>query len=68
VNFKQQKPFKVWALAMYDKPKAHLSGASSFFSKTDVCQLGLDIPNYMPKFILELTNSSFLLVLVLIPV
>jgi hypothetical protein len=29
-NFKQQKPIEVWALATYDKPKAHLVGRHHF--------------------------------------
>jgi hypothetical protein len=63
-NFKQQKPIEVWALATYDKPKAHLGRASSFFSKTEACRSGLDMSSYMPKLILELSGSSFLLVFV----
>jgi hypothetical protein len=49
---------------MYDKPKAHLGRASSFFSKTETCRLGFGILSYMPKLIPMLAGFNFFMVLV----
>jgi hypothetical protein len=37
MEFRQQMPIKVWALVVYDKPKACLGKAWFVFKKIDVC-------------------------------
>jgi hypothetical protein len=49
MDFKQQMPIKVWALVVYDKPKACLGKASFIFFKIDVYWSGLMIPISMPE-------------------
>jgi hypothetical protein len=49
MDFRQQRPIKVWALVMYNKPKACMGNASFVFKKIDVFRPGLVIPISMPE-------------------
>jgi len=49
MDFRKQRPTKVWALVVYEKPKACLDRASFIFLKIDVCWSRLVIPIFMPK-------------------